>query len=793
MSAGPPGADIPPDRTESGSPPPFHQGRPARRRHVRSLQLNSTAPQPGDGTSPRSGPRPVRRRAWYGAAVLVFLVWLLGAGPLGAFMGKLSQVQTNDNAAFLPVDSESTTVRSIEEEFTRGERVPAIVAYSADSALTPRQLAAIEKDVAAIREHTSISGGTAIGPVPGTEDDSVAQVIVPLAEGAEVKESTEALRALLADRPIEGVRSYVTGPAGFVADLTAAFGGIDGTLLAVALSAVLAILIIVYRSPLLPLVVICTAMLALVLAASVVYAAAAADLIQLNGQSQGILFILVVGACTDYALLLVSRYREALHEHAHPPEAVRVAVRGTVEPILASGGTVILGVLCLLASNLASNRGLGPVAALGIAAALVSALTFLPAVLLLLGRVAFWPARPRFGGVEGTGEPEPTETVLRRHPLWGRVAAAVGRRPRLYWLATLAVLVAFAAFVPQFRAEGTSQTDIFRTEVDSVLGEEVLERGFGGTASAQPAVIVAAADRAGAVAEAAEGVEGVTRVVPVTGEGAPSGGPPPGVAGGQEAEPLVVDGRVLLQATLAEPAESTEAVAIVRDLRTAVHAVPGAGALVGGDTAVNLDTVDTATRDLVVVVPLVLSVVLLVLVVLLRSVVAPVLLVITTVVSFGTALGAGALVFNHVLGLPGADPEVPLFAFVFLVALGIDYNIFLMTRVREEAGRFGHREGVLRGLAVTGGVITSAGVVLAATFAALVVVPLLFLLQLAFLVAFGVLLDALVVRSLLVPALSLDVGRAMWWPSRLSRPGPPGRRSGPLHRLGRLPSRHRIT
>ena len=771
--------------------------------------MHRIAKRSADADHPPGSRPPVRhRRVWYGAAVLLVLAWLFGAGPLGAFMGRLTEVQTNDESSFLPVSAESTEVSRIQQDFAQQERVPAIIAYSADDTLTEEQLAAIGDQVAAVRDRPEISDGEAVGPLVGTEDDSVAQVVVPLREDADVGDTVEELRALLAERPVDGVEVYVAGPAGLVADLSAAFGGIDSTLLLVALGAVLVILISVYRSPILPVVVILAAMLALVLAAAAVYAAAAADWVQLNGQSQGILFILVVGACTDYALLLVSRYRETLQEHARPLDAMRTAVRGTVEPILASGGTVILGVLCLLASDLASNRGLGPVAAIGIAAALFAALTFLPAVLLLLGRAAFWPIRPRFEGVEATGEAEPTDTVLRRHRLWGGIATSVARHPRRYWVATALVLLAAAAFVPQFRAEGTSDFDVFRTEVDSVTGQEVLEDGFGQAVTAQPAVIVADADEIDAVIEAAEGVDGVTEVVPVTEEPDPAGGappaaggedtpggpppgaadgpdagtegpppgatgdgPPPGVTGGgpSEAEPKVVDGRVLLEASLSEPAASTEAVDITRDLRAAVHAVDGADALVGGPSAETLDTLDTATRDLYVVVPLVLTVVLLVLVVLLRSVVAPVLLMITTVVSFGSALGVGALVFNHLLDLPGADPGVPLFAFVFLVALGIDYNIFLMTRVREEAAGFGHREGVLRGLTVTGGVITSAGVVLAATFAALAVVPLLFLLQLAFLVAFGVLLDALVVRSLLVPALSLDVGRAMWWPSRLAR------------------------
>ncbi len=553
--------------------------------------------------------------------------------------------------------------------------------------------------------------------------------------------------------------------------------------------------------------VILTAMLALVLAAALVYAAAAEEWMQLNGQSQGILFILVVGACTDYALLLVSRYRETLQENARPSggDAHGGARHRRTDPRLRRHGHPRGAVPARQRLRLQPWTRPGRCDRHRHRA--VAALTFLPAVLLLLGRVAFWPFRPVFEG-EASEDTEPTETVLRRHRLWGAIATSVSRHPRRYWVATAVALLAAAAFVPQFRAEGTSDFDIFRTEVDSVVGQEVLEDGFGHAVTAQPAVIIADADHMDEVIKAAEGVDGVTEVTPLTeapempggppagedgapggppaGEDGAQGGPPPGVAGGSEggadgpppgvaggqdtaAEPKVVDGRVLLEASLSEPAESTEAVEITRELRDAVHAVDGANALVGGPSAESLDTLDTATRDLYVVVPLVLAVVLLVLIVLLRSLVAPVLLIITTVVSFGSALGVGALVFNHLLDLPGADPGVPLFAFVFLVALGIDYNIFLVTRVREEAVNFGHREGVLRGLTVTGGVITSAGVVLAATFAALTVVPLLFLLQLAFLVAFGVLLDALIVRSLLVPALSIDVGRAMWWPSRLAR------------------------
>jgi len=736
-----------------------------------AARTRSTPPQQGR----RSG------RVWYGTAVLIALVWLAAAGPLGSFMGALTDVQTNDSSAFLPIGAESSEVQEAQEAFKDSGAIPAIVVYSATEPIARDGLAAIAKDAERIGARPWVEGAVA-GPIPGTEDQRVAQLIVPVGEQADVRAAVDELRGLLADSELPDATVQVAGPAALSSDLGAAFGGIDGALLGVALGAVLIILIAVYRSPLLPFVVIMAAMLALVLAAAVVYLMADAGWIQLNGQSQGILFILVVGACTDYALLLVARYREELYERERPIEAMRIAVRGTIEPILASGGTVILGVLCLLASDLASNRGLGPVAALGIGAALISALTFLPAVLLLLGRAAFWPVKPRqtattdvsttgttgdtatgIGTTRGSGTVAgTTDDVVRRNPLWGRIATAVDRRPRVYWAATIALLAVAAAFVPTFRAEGTSQLDVFRTEVESVQGQRTLERGFGSSGSATPAIIVTDADQVDAVTAAAKSVPGVTEVTPVGdgGTGRPTG------------EAKIVDGRALLHATLSQPAESAAAVDIVRDLRAAVHAVPDAGALVGGAAAITLDTLDTSSRDLRVVIPLVLLVVLLVLIVLLRSLVAPLLLIATTVLSFGSALGVGALVFNHVLDLPGADPVVPLFAFVFLVALGIDYNIFLMTRAREETVRHGEREGMLRALTLTGGVITSAGVVLAATFAALAVLPLLFLLQLAFLVAFGVLLDALIVRSLLVPALALDLGRWMWWPGKLARRKP---------------------
>jgi RND superfamily putative drug exporter len=369
------------------------------------------------------------------------------------------------------------------------------------------------------------------------------------------------------------------------------------------------------------------------------------------------------------------------------------------------------------------------------------------------GRWLFWPRVPHVDHVHSSD-------AIGTRGLWGRVAALVGNRPRMVWSLTLVALLALAAFVPQFEANGIKQTDLFRDRVESVVGSEVLAEHFAAGAGS-PALIVAPADDLEEVMRVAGSVDGVAQVVP-TGVAPAAPGAPPG-------EPTVVDGRVQVEATLEPAADSPEAEDVVADLRTALDEV-GTDVLVGGQTAANLDVREASQRDLRVIVPAVLLVILVVLVLLLRSLVAPLLLVLANVISYGATIGASAIVFGDAfLDLPGGDPAVPLYGFVFLVALGIDYSIFLMTRVREESARRGTRPGILVGLAVTGGVITSAGIVLASTFSALATIPILFLLQIAFIVAFGVLLDTLVVRSLLVPAVSYDIGRRIWWPHKLSR------------------------
>ncbi|UNK46523.1 MMPL family transporter [Arthrobacter sulfonylureivorans] len=685
---------------------------------------------------------------------LVVAAWLAAAGLGGPTFGKLSDVSTNDQAGFLPASAESTTAGEWQERFRDSDAVPAIAVVEFDEPIQPQQLA----DYAPLAERLADAAGLergganqVVGPIP-SEDFQAVQFIVPVPEDLDAGEVVTDLRAVLAAELPESATGYVTGPAGFIADLVEAFGGIDGLLLGVALGAVFVILLLVYRALLLPFLVLLTSVFALCAAILVVYWFALQGWIQLSGQSQGILSILVIGAATDYALLLTARYREALGEQESKWAAMKTAYRGAVEPIAASGATVILALLCLLFSDLNSNRSLGPIAAIGIVFAVLAALTFLPAVLLLTGRSAFWPIVPRPGHHAHVAPPENAVAGTEgMRGLWLRVANLVARMPRATWMVSVLLLVAGAMGVLQLQAHGVPQSELVLVKTDSADGQDALVRHFDAGAGS-PAVVVADSGKRDQVLEVVRSEDGVASAEFFT----------------RDDQVVELDGRVMINATLQDVPDSDAAEATVADLRTALDAADPQ-ALVGGVTAVALDTNVTAQADLLKITPMVLGVILLILILLLRSILAPVLLILSVALSYLTALGVSALVFNHVFGFPGADATVPLYGFVFLVALGIDYNIFLMTRVREESLRLGTRPGILRGLGSTGGVITSAGVVLAATFAALGVIPILFLGQLAFIVAFGVLLDTVLVRSLLIPALSYDIGPNIWWPSKLAR------------------------
>ena len=679
------------------------------------------------------------RRVLLPAVVLVVALFVV-MPVAGTLSGKLSSVTENDQAAFLPDSAESTKSLELETRFAGDQDIPALIVWERTGGLTPADLAAVAEARTRLSEVEGVAG-PASEPIP-SEDGQAVQVVVPLPGD---NTAFETLPGIVEDvteaAEVDGLPSYVTGPGGQFADFAAAFEGIDTNLLFTTVGVIFIILVLIYRSPVfIP--VLLSAGFALVLAQAVVYLVAKAGVLTVDGQSQGILSVLVLGASTDYALLLISRFKEGLHREDSWAVAMKGALRGASPPILASGATVVLGLLCLLLSDLNSNKSLGPVGAIGIVCAMFAMIVFLPALLMVFGRYWFFPFVPRHDDV-----------VTHDRGVWGAVARLVGRRARLVWITTALVLTGAALFTTQLDAGGLTTAEQFTTDVDSVQGQEVLARHYP-AGSGVPVSVIGEQQDASRLVEVARGVPGVADAQLVTDEGSQA--------------PKVVDGKVQVQAVLTVAADSPEAEDTVLRLRSSVDEV-GEDVLVGGGTAVVYDIKQESARDTRVIIPAILVVIFLVLALLLRAVVAPLLLVATVVLSFFATLGVCALVFDHIFGFAGADPSFPLFAFVFLVALGIDYNIFLMTRVREETRVHGTRQGTLKALAVTGGVITSAGIVLAATFSALGVLPLVPFAELGFAVAFGVLLDTLIVRSLLVPALVYELDDKVWWPIPVQR------------------------
>ena len=667
---------------------------------------------------------------------IVLGLWVAVLAVAAPMAGKLTDVEKNDNSAWLPGNAEATQVADLQKQFQPDDIAPAVIVYERPSGITPADQAKVATDVKAL---ASVPGvvGQVVGPV-AAKDGKAVQVIVPIKVDAQgwdkivdvvdqVKQATGS--------GANGLGVYLTGPAGNAADSAGAFEGIDGTLLYTTLIVVTIILLITYRSPVLWLLPIVTAGAALTSAQAVVYLLAKNAGLVVNGQSAGILTVLVFGAGTDYALLLVARYREELRRHDDRHEAMALALHRAGPAIIASAATVAIGMSILTLAELNSTSGLGPVAALGIVVGLLAMITLLPALLVIFGRWLFWPVRPRAGSAE------PTATGL-----WARLGGRIAHRPRIVWIATALVLGALSLGLFQLNANGLSTEDTYTSKQPSVTGEEVLARHFP-AGGGQPVTVIANAPQASQVRAAFAGTPGITAV----------------------ADPVVKSNLVQLDGTLEAAPDSEAAQQTVDRVRAAVHAVPGANAKVGGMTAMVVDINEANRHDNRLIIPLVLLVVLIILGLLLRSIVAPLVLMATVVLSFAAALGVSALVFRHVFGFAGEDTSFPLYVFVFLVALGIDYNIFLMTRVREEAQQHGTRKGALVGLAATGGVITSAGIVLAGTFAALGSLPLVAFAEIGFAVAFGVLLDTLVVRSVLVTALNLDIGRWMWWPGKLTR------------------------
>ena len=673
-----------------------------------------------------------RRTKW---VVLVF--WLLVVAVAGPLSGKLMGAEKNDAKAWLPANAQSTMVLDLQSKFQSPNVFAAVVVYDRAAGLTATDRA---KAVADARGFAGIAGVVA-GQIAGpyySRDGKAIETIVPVNLGSQgwngAGAAADALRSV-AQANADGLTVHVTGPLGVAADSGKAFKGIDSTLLYATLTVVIVLLLVTYRSPVLWLLPVISAGVALTSAEALIYLLAAHAGLTVNAQSAGILYVLVFGAGTDYALLLTARYREELRRHEDRHEAMAVAVRRAGPAIIASGGTVILSLLTLAVAELNSTKGMGPVLAIGVAVALLAMLTLLPALLVIFGRWVFWPVRPRYGSAEPT-----------TRGLWARVGRRIAVRPRAVWVTTALVLGVLALGLAGLKANGLTNAQSFRGHPDSVAGQQLLDQHFPGGAG-EPVVVVGNRASAAQLTAAFRSTPGITGVTP----------------------PAVRAGHAYLEGTLTAAPDSPAAYATIDRVRSAVHAVPGAGALVGGNTAINLDVQRAAAHDRDLIIPVILAVVFVILALLLRAIVAPIMLIATVVLSFAAALGVSALMFDHVFGFGGADTSFPLFVFVFLVALGIDYNIFLMTRVREEAKRDGPLTGALTGLAATGGVITSAGCVLAGTFAVLATLPVTFLTELGFAVAFGVLLDTIIVRSVLVTALNLDLGRWNWWPSALAR------------------------
>ncbi len=664
-------------------------------------------------------------------------LWVVALVLLLPLAGKFADVQQNRAVDYLPAGADSTQVARVQDELPGGESTDLVVVYHRDGGLTAAdretaaaQIAEVERDFELSdvpRGVPSADGGTLMYPVSSTRPGQDEEAQLAFVDG--VRETVGGTGGLSAE---------VGGPGAVGADMDEVFETIDGTLLTATLGVVTVLLVLIYRSPFLWLVPLAVAGAATLLAMAAAYGTHELFGITITGQSGGIMTVLVLGAGTDYALLLVSRYREELRRHERPYDAMRAALRGCGPAVLASSGTVAAGLLCLLAADLNSSSGMGPVGMVGVLAALVAMTTLLPAVLVLLGRRVFWPLIPAYGSMPKA-----------RRSLFAAMGTSATRRPAAV-LTGGAVLLGALALGALNLGGDLRQEDAFTERPESVSAMRTLAEEYPGR-GAQPISVIAPAGDADEVVERVRGTEGVAEAAA-------------GRAGDTWAEITV------FATAPPESAGETRTIEALRDT------LDGTGAHVGGPSAERLDLARSEARDRAVIVPLVLAAVFLILVVLLRSLVAPLLLLGAVVAVWGAALGIGGLVFGPLLGFAGTDPGIGLLSFVFLVALGVDYGIFLMHRMREESLNGAEPDtAALTALRTTGGVIASAGVVLAATFAVLTTLPLVAMVELGFVIAVGVLLDTFLVRTYLVTTASVLLGRRMWWPGALSRTPEPER------------------
>ena len=670
-----------------------------------------------------------RRAKWF--VLLFWVLVFLGLNGANIFE-KYADAEQNRSVDYLPANAESVKVLDQVDDFPSGERFAAVVVYRRDGGLTATDKQLVEKDRG---ELTRLA--TAGRPPPPTlsQDGTTALNVVPLKTTGEAEILTgdvDAVREVAEGAP-SGLKVEVTGAAGFAADAVDVFESINGVLLLGTALLVFILLILIYRSPIFWFIPFFAVIVAEVSSRGLGYLLSEMG-VTVTGQSSAILTVLVFGAGTDYALLIVARYREELRKQEDKHAAVATAMRTAGPAIVASAGTVMVGLLCLSLAEVTGTNGLALIGAMGVGLAMIVMCTLLPALLAIVPRGAFWPRIPHFGdeGADAT------------HGIWRNIAERVGGRPRLIGsLGGLALLV--MCFGLAWYSTDLTTGNQFRDEESSTRGQALVAQAFPAGANVPNTVLVPNPQQAGEVQNALrQRAEVATVGQPETGE--------PGAR-----FDLVLR---------AEP-YSRKAFDQIPELRRVAKEAGGEGVLIGGPTAEERDLRASAERDTKVIVPLVLIVVFLVLAVLLRAIVLPAILLASVVASYVAAMGVGFFFFEFVFDFPGADPSLSLWTFVFLVALGVDYNIFLMARVREEALRHGTRQGMLRGLAVTGGVITSAGIVLAGTFSVLASLPLVFLTEMGFIVAFGVLLDTFLVRSVIVPALVFDLGPRVWWPSTL--------------------------
>lgn len=675
-----------------------------------------------------------RRSKW-----VVFIGWIVIIVALFPLAGKLSGAQDNEMSAWLPGSAESTEVVHEQKDFREDTIANANEIYYRPGGLTDADRTAIADDEALYLNVEGVASEDLTTQY--STDNTTAQIEIPIAikDGGweDLNDAVKEIRKIADEGAPAGLEAYTAGPAGIGADQAAAFEGIDGALLMITMAVVIVILLLTYRSPVLWFVPLISAVFAMFAAWAVVYLATKAG-VTVNGQSYAVLNIMIFGAGTDYALLLIARYREELRNYEDRHEAMAHALHRAGPAIIASAATVALSMLVLLAAEMNSTQGLGPVCAIGIAVGLLVMTTLLPALLVIFGRWAFWPKIPHVGTEQS-----------HKNSVWTRVGALIEKRSRSVWVVTAVVLAAFSMGLMGLKASGVEFKDQFTSKPESIKGMEIAAKSFA-LGSGDPIVVIGSEGQQAQLIDAIQGTQGIAP------DGVAPAGPPK-------------NGKVELYATTSDGPDTEAARKTVERVRDAVHGLPGADAKVGGGPAMALDMEKASERDDKVIIPLILLAVLIVLCVLLRSILAPVILIATVVLSFAAALGISSLVFNHVFGFAGMDVGMPLFIFVFLVALGIDYNIFLMHRVREEALKRGTRKGAIVGLEATGGVITSAGLVLAATFAVFTTMPLVTFVEMGFAVALGVLLDTFIVRSVLVTALTHDIGQKIWWPSRLAK------------------------